>query len=302
LNLTPSTGGTWTSSDASVASITNGGVVTGVSVGTADMTFTNTTTGCSSAGSTGTIIVNESPTITVPTANAICEGSTLNLQPTTGGLWSSNDASIATITNGGEVTGVSQGTTEMVFTDTATGCSSIASTGTIIVNTTPTLTTGAINCDKPTSSYSVGYTTDAGATVTASVGSVTPTAVTGVPNDQQVVITATSVGCPSTSETVSTDECEDVIVDVSNGVSPNSDGLNDFFEVTNLDAYPGNGLSIFNRWGDKVYELSPYMNEWNGQNNVGGLGGEELPAGTYFYILELGEDQDPIKGYIELKR
>jgi gliding motility-associated-like protein len=93
-----------------------------------------------------------------------------------------------------------------------------------------------------------------------------------------------------------------VIIDISNGVSPNGDGMNDFLEITNLDAYPGNSLSIYNRWGDKVYQLSPYNNEWNGQNNVGGIGGEELPAGTYFYILELDEDQDPIKGYIELKR
>src|SRR5690554_1521465 len=89
---------------------------------------------------------------------------------------------------------------------------------------------------------------------------------------------------------------------ISNGVSPNNDGLNDFFTVTNLDAYPNNKLMIFNRWGDQVYESSPYENDWNGQNNTGGIGGEELPAGTYFYILELDDDQDPIKGYIELKK
>ncbi|PHR45403.1 MAG: hypothetical protein COA32_13240, partial [Fluviicola sp.] len=302
LNLTPSTGGTWSSSDPSVATITNAGEVTGISVGTADMTFTNTTTGCSSVASTGTITVNASPTITVPAGNEICVGSTLNLEPTTGGTWTSNDPVVATITGGGVVTGVSQGTTEMVFTSTATGCSSIASDGTVIVNATPTLTIGAINCNKPTSSYSVDYTTNAGATVTASVGSVTSTAVTGVPNDQQVVITATSAGCPSVNQTVSTDECDDVVVDVSNGVSPNSDGMNDFLEITNLDAYPEHNLSIYNRWGDKVFQSSPYENDWNGQNNVGGIGGEELPAGTYFYILELGENEDPIKGYIELKR
>ena len=190
----------------------------------------------------------------------------------------------------------------MVFTSTATGCSSIASNGTVIVNATPTLTTGVIDCDKPSSSFSVEYTTTAGAIVTSSVGTVTSTAVTGVPNDQSVIITATAEGCPSVEETVSTDECDDVIIEISNGVSPNGDGLNDFFTITNLDAYPGHSVSIYNRWGDLVFESAPYENNWSGKNNKGGLGGDDLPAGTYFYILELGEDEEPMKGYIELKR
>jgi gliding motility-associated-like protein len=268
--------------------------------GTFNYTVT-TTGGCLPATATGTITVNESPTITVPAENAICVGSALNLSPTTGGIWSSNNPSIATITNGGEVTGVSQGTTEMVFTDTAAGCSSSASTGIISVNKTPILTIGEISCNKSTNSYSVGYTTDAGATITTSIGDVTSLAVTGVPNNQQVVITATTQGCPSVEEIVSTEECDDVIVIVNNGVSPNNDGLNENFEVANLEAYTGNVLSIYNRWGDKVYESTPYENNWSGQNNVGGIGSEDLPAGTYFYILELGEEE-PIKGYIELKR
>jgi gliding motility-associated-like protein len=302
LSLTPSTGGTWSSSDPTVATVTNGGVVTGVTVGTAEMTFTNTTTGCSSVASTGAITVNESPTITVPAGNAICVGSTLDLQPTTGGTWSSSDPTVATITSGGVVTGVDQGTADMVFTSTATGCSSIASNGTVIVNTTPTLTTGTINCDQSSSSFSVEYTTTAGAVVTSNVGTVTSTAVTNIPNDQSVIIVATAEGCPIAEETVSTDECDDIVIDISNGVSPNSDGMNDFFTITNLDAYPGHSLSIYNRWGDIVFETAPYENDWSGKNNKGGLGGDELPAGTYFYILELGEDIEPMKGYIELKR
>src|SRR5690554_2079601 len=302
LNLSPSTGGTWLSSNASVASVTNAGVVTGIAQGTAVMTFTNTTTGCTSSAAAGTITVNTLPTITVPTDNLICEGASLNLEPSIGGTWSSNDVSIATITNNGVVTGVNQGTTEMIFTNTATGCSSIASAGTVNVNAGPILTIGEIVCNKPKVSYSVGYTTNAGATVSASIGNITNTAITDIPNNQQVIITATTDGCPSISETVFTNECIEVIIDISNGVSPNNDGLNDFFTVTNLDAYPNNKLMIFNRWGDQVYESGPYENDWNGQNNTGGIGGEELPAGTYFYILELDDDQDPIKGYIELKK
>ncbi|MBK9734068.1 MAG: T9SS type A sorting domain-containing protein [Saprospiraceae bacterium] len=46
--LTPSTGGTWVSSNTAVATVTNAGVVSGVSAGTATFTFTSTSTGCSS--------------------------------------------------------------------------------------------------------------------------------------------------------------------------------------------------------------------------------------------------------------
>src|SRR5690554_8089583 len=68
-------------------------------------------TGCTSSAAAGTITVNTLPTITVPTDNLICEGASLNLEPSIGGTWSSNDVSIATITNNGVVTGVNQGTT-----------------------------------------------------------------------------------------------------------------------------------------------------------------------------------------------
>jgi hypothetical protein len=43
---------------------------------------------------------------------------------------------------------------------------------------------------------------------------------------------------------------------------------------------------IFNRWGDEVYPLGdiPYESDWNGT-----FDGEELPADTYFYVIDLGD-------------
>lgn len=63
-----------------------------------------------------------------------------------------------------------------------------------------------------------------------------------------------------------------------NVFTPNGDGVNDFFQFTNLEYYSGSRLVIYNRWGRKVYEASDYHNDWNGEN---------LSDGLYYYILYL---------------
>ncbi len=85
--------------------------------------------------------------------------------------------------------------------------------------------------------------------------------------------------------------------------SPNKDGANDVLIIKNLHQYPNNKILIFNRWGNKVWEAGPYLNDWDGTNQFGvTVGGENLPVGTYFYILELGDGSEAYKGYIYLNR
>ncbi|MDR3705949.1 MAG: gliding motility-associated C-terminal domain-containing protein [Paludibacteraceae bacterium] len=85
--------------------------------------------------------------------------------------------------------------------------------------------------------------------------------------------------------------------------TPNGDNKNEVFKIKNIDRYPLNHILIFNRWGNKVYEGKPYMNEWDGKNYFGPkVGGNSLPVGTYFYILNLGDGSETIKGYIYLNK
>ncbi len=81
---------------------------------------------------------------------------------------------------------------------------------------------------------------------------------------------------------------EDLIV--YNLVSANKDGMNDYFLIENIQLYPNNRVTIFNRWGTKVFDTKEYDSKGNvfdGRSDGSGTlkKGERLPSGTYFYIL-----------------
>lgn len=66
-----------------------------------------------------------------------------------------------------------------------------------------------------------------------------------------------------------------------NFITPNDDGINDCFDLSDLNPNQDCYISIINRWGSEVYFEDNYDNCWNGINR----GGEPLPDGTYYYIL-----------------
>ncbi len=93
---------------------------------------------------------------------------------------------------------------------------------------------------------------------------------------------------------------EDIVV--YNAISSNDDGRNDVLLIWNIEAYPNNRVSIFNRWGDLVFETRGYNNDTNafrGYANVSG--NSRLPAGTYFYIIDRGDGSPRVTGYLSLK-
>jgi gliding motility-associated-like protein len=114
-----------------------------------------------------------------------------------------------------------------------------------------------------------------------------------------------SNNCISARSTVSVDvnKCNQIDFFIPEGFSPNGDGINDVFFIRGLDIYPSNSITIFNRWGDKVFEANPYQNTWDGKAQRGiRVGGDELPVGIYFYILDLGDNSKILKGTIYLNR
>ena len=91
---------------------------------------------------------------------------------------------------------------------------------------------------------------------------------------------------------------------VYNGISPNGDGKNDAWIIQNIDALNDtkvNHVSIFDRWGDSVFEIDNYDNVnrvFIGLNK----NGNEVAAGTYFYKIEFKSGRKIDTGYFSLKR
>ena len=102
---------------------------------------------------------------------------------------------------------------------------------------------------------------------------------------------------------VSINILDDNVLNIPEGFSPNGDGVNDYFVIEGLEVYPENTIIIFNRWGNKVFEASPYNNDWDGINMFGiTIGGNQLPEGTYFYIIKLTDDMKVVKGYVYITK
>ena len=72
----------------------------------------------------------------------------------------------------------------------------------------------------------------------------------------------------------------------------------DKFEITNVDKYQGTTVTIFNRWGTEIVKIDDYHleeNWWDGTK-----GGDALPTGGYFYLIDFNNGTDPITGAISL--
>lgn len=88
---------------------------------------------------------------------------------------------------------------------------------------------------------------------------------------------------------------------VYNGISPNADGANDFIRIENIEFYPDNKVEIFNRWGDRVFEITGYDNLQKNFKGESATTGSKLSAGTYFYSIDLKDGSEKITGYLVLK-
>ena len=92
-----------------------------------------------------------------------------------------------------------------------------------------------------------------------------------------------------------------VPLEVFNTITPNGDGFNDAWKIGNIESYPLCKISVFSRWGQRLYYNIGYpeTKQWDGTYN-----GNELPSGTYYYVIETGSNigESTYSGYINLVR
>ncbi len=131
------TGGVWSSSGTSIATVGSTGIVTGVSAGTVAISYT-VTTPCGTATAIAALTVNPLTSAgTIAGPSSVCVLATITLSDgVAGGVWSSTNTSIATVGSTGIVTGVAAGTDSILYTVTGI-CGTVSAAQPITVNPLP---------------------------------------------------------------------------------------------------------------------------------------------------------------------
>lgn len=80
---------------------------------------------------------------------------------------------------------------------------------------------------------------------------------------------------------------------VPNIFTPNNDGINDYLAFKHLEYFPGTALTVYNRWGNKVYHSDNYQNNWDGDKNS---------DGEYYFILEGPKLKETKYGFVQIAR
>lgn len=233
---------------------------------TTTYTFTPTNGQCATNGSiTISVTPNVTPTFTqVPT---ICSGAALSALPTT-----SNNS----ITGNWSPALNNSSTTTYTFTPSSGQC---ATSATMTITVTPfpqfTITKGCDGSNFVLSAVGIG-------TLNASyiwynnlrqnIGTSPSIRIT---TEGNYSLELSNNGCSEEKPvSVTSIHCT-----IPKGISPNGDGNNDIFDLSNLNVQK---LQIFNRYGIEVYSKSDYTNEWTGKSNSGA----ELPDGTYYFVVQ----------------
>ncbi|MEX0274925.1 MAG: T9SS type B sorting domain-containing protein, partial [Flavobacteriaceae bacterium] len=102
-------------------------------------------------------------------------------------------------------------------------------------------------------------------------------------------------GCTATEEIF----MEFIDVEIPNFFTPDGDGFNDTWKPKNLDAYPNAFITIYDRYGREVYQISADSTPWDGSYSE-----VDLPSGDYWYIMKLNGENDKREfvGHFNLSR
>ncbi|MBL7952724.1 MAG: gliding motility-associated C-terminal domain-containing protein [Flavobacteriales bacterium] len=303
-SVTGDPNGTW-SGDGVTGTVFDPSVVSGSTLITRSITW-----GACTSSAPATIMVQEAPIANAGPDVAVCGYETMMAAELTSGQGSWTIAPLLTTAQpnlpNALVSGTVAGSYGLVWMVSDEGCSATDTAQLILHDPADALElwAGVDQLLEVVTNTEVSAQASPGATVEWSLvsgsGQIAEphqpfTSVTGLELGTNTLVATVSLGqCIGTSDTLRI-VVEDLFI--PQGFSPNGDGDNDRFEVTGMLAYPGSQLSVFNRWGQKVYENDSYMNDWEGRSHSG----QELPNDTYFFVLNLSGDR-AYNGFVVIKR
>lgn len=100
-----------------------------------------------------------------------------------------------------------------------------------------------------------------------------------------------------------TENMESIVGIIPQGITPNGDGKNDKLVIDGILGLK-NKLSIFNRWGNLVFEKENYTNDWGGEylTSESTSDGKLLPDGIYYYVIDFYGQKENISTYVLINR
>tara|TARA_B100000768_G_scaffold150915_1_gene145893 strand:- start:10567 stop:14619 length:4053 start_codon:yes stop_codon:yes gene_type:complete len=90
---------------------------------------------------------------------------------------------------------------------------------------------------------------------------------------------------------------EDFKLFIYNVITPDGNGLNDTWKITNIETFEGADVYVYDRWGGEVLSVKGYQNDWEG---VSGM--DQLTDGTYYYIIKFMDSDKVYKGSLTVLR
>jgi gliding motility-associated-like protein len=265
---------------------------------------------------TVTITVSEAvkPTLTAAGPTSFCAGGSvvLNSSAATTYTWFRNGTVITGAT--GQSYTATQAGRYVVIGSNADNCKSDSSAAITVLVNDPPPAPAAISGDTvviarypytyiatpSTGATSYIWTLPSGWGGTSTTNTINATSGTTSGN---ISVVAVANGCNSPATTLRVRVRYDQVT-IPDVITPNGDGFNDRWVILR-PAGMKVSVSIFNRWGQQVYKSDDYRNDWNGTGN-GGFLGNNLPNGTYFFVVELSgagiNGKDVKKGSLTLKR
>jgi gliding motility-associated-like protein len=109
------------------------------------------------------------------------------------------------------------------------------------------------------------------------------------------ILTVSDINACFDTDTVIINLDDNAVFNIPNLITPNGDGYNDKWIIENIEFFPENSILIVNRNGQVVFDMTGYDNSWDGTYN-----GKTLPDGTYYYVLEIDGNDNPVKGAVNI--
>lgn len=100
-------------------------------------------------------------------------------------------------------------------------------------------------------------------------------------------------GCTATETININSYCDDIRM--ANTFTPNGDGINDTWTITGLENDASSNVKVFNRSGSLIFESCGYATPWNGTRN-----GQQLPAGSYYYLINTKNNKRVLSGTVTI--